>query len=101
MDELHPNVKTFICRNKNSKFRGVLRTKIINGESPCNFVFRLDSDNCFWLVDSNFEDLLRDGWQPAISGAYSRMNSKRKINGIETWWNKLANYVSKRIIGKI
>lgn len=62
MIDPYVNIKSFICKNPNSKFKGLLHDSIINGERSLGFVFEKDSENCFWPVQSSRYDLLTDGW---------------------------------------
>lgn len=57
------NIKKFWCKNPNSKFKGILADKIIAGEQPCSFCFNLDSENCFYPINSTRYELIEDGWE--------------------------------------
>ena len=53
----------FRCNNPNSIFKGILSKDIINGVRPCGFVFYVDSENCFWPLNTSLYELLTDSWE--------------------------------------
>lgn len=57
------NIKTFVCKNPNSKFKGILNDDSILGNQSVNFVFESTSDNCYWPLNSNMLELIEDGWE--------------------------------------
>lgn len=56
------NIKEFICKNPNSRFKGILNESVINGKISLKFVFELNSENCYWPVNSSLYELINDGW---------------------------------------
>lgn len=50
--------RPMICKNPNSKFKGILRL-----DYPIYFIFYVDSENCFFPVNSSLFELLNDGWE--------------------------------------
>lgn len=58
-----PNCKEMICKNPNSKFKGILSDDVVNGIRSIGFVFRETHEEAFWPVNTTCYELLKDGWE--------------------------------------
>jgi hypothetical protein len=59
---IHSNIKLFICKNPNSKFKGLLHDDIILGLRKIGFCFYKDSENTFWPIFSSRFELINEGF---------------------------------------